>query len=169
MKVAIQDSTNNKVGEVNLPTQFNEEVRPDLIKRAVLAVQSHGRQPYAPTATAGKRSSAKLSRRNPGSLGAWRAQGHIMWRVAHAGKMGYHLRTEYNKQLLKIGTKPEEINVKGGYLQYGNVKSTYVLLKGSVAGPQKRFIRFNEAMRAKKNPIEAPLIAYTSLDSKQGN
>ena len=112
---------------------------------------------------------SEKSRRNPGSLGAWRGQGHIMWRVSHAGKMGYHLRTEYNKQLLKIGTKPEEINVKGGFLQYGNVKSTYVLLKGSVAGPQKRLIRFNEAMRAKKNPIEAPLIAYTSLDSKQGN
>ncbi len=112
---------------------------------------------------------SEKSRRNPGSLGAWRGQGHIMWRVAHAGKMGYHLRTEYNKQLLKIGTKPEEINVKGGYISYGNVKSTYVLLKGSVAGTQKRLIRFNEAMRAKKNPVEAPQIAYTSLDSKQGN
>ena len=112
---------------------------------------------------------SEKSRRNPGSLGAWRGQGHIMWRVAHAGKMGYHLRTEYNKQVLKIGSKPEEINVKGGFIQYGNVKNTYVLLKGSVGGTQKRLIRFNEAMRAKKNPVEAPQIAYTSLDSKQGN
>ncbi len=71
MKVQIFDSTNNKVGEVNLPNQFNEEVRPDLIKRAVLSMQSHKRQPYAPTATAGKRSSAKLSRRRKNYRGSY--------------------------------------------------------------------------------------------------
>ena len=71
MKLEILDSAKNKVGELSLPIQFNEEVRPDLIKRAVLSIQSHKRQPYSPTATAGKRSSAKLSRRRKNYRGSY--------------------------------------------------------------------------------------------------
>ncbi len=112
---------------------------------------------------------SEKSRRNPGSLGAWKAQGHIMWRVAHAGKMGYHLRTEYNKQLVKIGTKFDEINAKGGFVNYGDVKNPYILIKGSIAGTQKRLVRFTEAIRPKKGIEEPPQIAYTSIESKQGN
>ena len=110
---------------------------------------------------------SEKSRRNPGSLGPWKAQGHVMWRTAHAGKMGYHLRTEYNKQVLKIGSKPEEINAKGGYINYGLVKNTFVLFKGSIAGNEKRLIRFTEAMRPSK-PKEPLQILYTSTESKQG-
>ncbi len=63
MKVIILDTSNNKVGELKLPHQFEEEIRPDLIHRAVLTMQSHKRQPYAAAQSAGKRASAKLSRR----------------------------------------------------------------------------------------------------------
>ena len=112
---------------------------------------------------------SEKSRRNPGTLGSWRAQGQIMWRVAHAGKMGYNLRTEYNKWIVKIGNKSDEINAKGGFVNYGIVKNSYVLLKGSVSGAQKRLIRITEAIRPKKNVPEAPQIAYTSIESKQGN
>ncbi|MBI2654682.1 50S ribosomal protein L3 [Candidatus Woesearchaeota archaeon] len=110
---------------------------------------------------------SEKSRRNPGSLGAWNAQGHIMWRTAHAGKTGHHLRTEYNKWLIKIGNKPEEIIPKGGFLHYGNVKNQYIILKGTIVGTQKRLIRLTEPTRQKKT-IEAPQITYTSLESKQG-
>jgi len=111
---------------------------------------------------------SEKSRRNPGSLGAWRAQGHIMWRTAHAGKMGYHLRTEYNKWVVKIGSKPEEINVKGGFVHYGNIKNTYLLVKGSIGGTQKRLIKLTDAVRSRHNVPEKAQIAYTSLESKQG-
>ncbi len=111
---------------------------------------------------------SEKSRRNPGSLGAWRAQGHIMYRTAHAGKMGYHLRTEYNKYIVKIGTKADEINVKGGFVNYGIIKNNYLLVKGSVGGVQKRFIKFTYASRPRKIMPDAPQITYTSLESKQG-
>jgi len=113
---------------------------------------------------------SEKSRRTPGSLGPWKGQGHVMWKVAQAGKMGYHLRTEYNKWLIKIGNKPEEVNLKGGFLRYGIVKNPYILVKGSMSGPVKRLIRFNRAIRqSKKIPSEAPAISYLSLESKQGN
>lgn len=111
---------------------------------------------------------SEKSRRNPGSLGPWKAQGHVMWRTAHAGKMGYHLRTEYNKWVVKIGNKIDEINVKGGYVNYGNIKNPYILVKGSIAGAQKRLIRFTEPVRPKKSAHGTPQISYTSTESKQG-
>ena len=43
MKAIIFDVQGNKKGEVNLPKVFNTSFRPDLIKRAVLAMQSHSR------------------------------------------------------------------------------------------------------------------------------
>jgi len=95
---------------------------------------------------------SEKSRRNPGTLGPWQGQGHIMWRVAHAGKMGYHLRTEYNKWVVKIGNKVDEINVKGGFPYYGKVKSSYILIKGSISGSQKRLIRFTTAFLADIKP-----------------
>jgi large subunit ribosomal protein L3 len=111
---------------------------------------------------------SEKSRRNPGTLGSWKAQGHIMWRTAHAGKMGYHTRTEHNKWLVKVGTKPEEINSKGGFLHYGLVKNMYILVKGSLGGTNKRLLRFTNAARQKKKSPEAPQIEYTSIESKQG-
>lgn len=71
MKLAILDSTNKKTGEIELPQQFNEEFRPDIIHRSVLAVQSHKRQAYAASQKAGKRASAKLSRRRRDYRGSY--------------------------------------------------------------------------------------------------
>jgi large subunit ribosomal protein L4e len=50
-------------GEVSLPKQFSEEFRPDLIKKAVLAIQSHNRQAYGASPDAGTRASAYISKR----------------------------------------------------------------------------------------------------------
>ena len=71
MKLNILDQTNSKTGEINLPSQFEEEFRPDLIHRAVLVIQSHKKQSYAASKTAGKRSSAKLSRRRRDYRGSY--------------------------------------------------------------------------------------------------
>ena len=49
--------------QIELPKQFNEPVRHDLIKRAVLAIHSSKRTPYGADPEAGKRSSSILSKR----------------------------------------------------------------------------------------------------------
>lgn len=64
MKTApIYSIEGEKIGEIELPPQFNEEFRPDLIKRAVLAIQNSKRQQYGSSPFAGKRASAELSKR----------------------------------------------------------------------------------------------------------
>ncbi len=103
--------------------------------------------------------------RRVGTLGAWSGQGHVLYRVPHPGQMGYHMRTEINKQILKISTKPEEVNPKGGWPHYGLVRGTYVLIKGSVAGAQKRAIIFTKSIRP--GSLEtAPTITSINLESK---
>ncbi len=104
--------------------------------------------------------------RGPGSLGGWGS--NRSWSVAHSGQHGLHLRTEINKWLLKIGTNPAEINVKGGFKRYGVINANYALFKGSIGGPSKRLITLTHPVRANyKLPKKAPAITYISLTSKQ--
>lgn len=63
MKVKILNLKNEAVKEKELPSQFSEEIRPDIVKRAFLAIMANTRQPYGAKPEAGKRASAKLSRR----------------------------------------------------------------------------------------------------------
>ncbi|MBI2564444.1 50S ribosomal protein L4 [Candidatus Woesearchaeota archaeon] len=52
-----------ELGSIDLPKQFSEPIRFDLIKRAVLALQSHKRQPYGASIEAGMRHSTTLRKR----------------------------------------------------------------------------------------------------------
>ena len=63
MKAHFFDSAGKKQKEVSLPSQFSEEIRPDLVRRAVLAIQANTRQRYGALPKAGQRQSANLSRR----------------------------------------------------------------------------------------------------------
>ena len=63
MKLAILNTKAEKAGDAELPAQFSEEFRPDLIKRAVLAKQTHDIQRYGAAPKAGMRASGNLSRR----------------------------------------------------------------------------------------------------------
>lgn len=112
---------------------------------------------------------SEKARRNPGSLGGWKSQAHVMYRVAHAGQTGYHLRTQHNNLILKISDKPEEVNPKGGLVNYGLVKSNYLLIKGSIPGPKKRLITLTQPIRAppKTPKHSSESITYISTESQQ--
>ncbi len=114
-----------------------------------------------------RRHKSEKGRRGPANVGAW--TGNRSWPVAHAGRMGFHNRLEKNKWLIKIGSKPEEINVKGGFIRYGVIKSNYILLKGSLPGATKRLIRLINSRAANHRiPTQAPSIDLISLKSPQG-
>ncbi len=109
---------------------------------------------------------SEKKKRGIGTLGSWHPA-KVQFSVAQPGKMGYHTRTEYNKTLLKISDKPNEINPKGGFVNYGLIKSLYILIKGSIPGPQKRPIIISKAIRPTKKQAKLPEIQYISLTSKQ--
>lgn len=78
MKTDVLSIKGEKVKTIDLPEQFNEEIRPDVIKRAVLVIQANKRQSYGANPRAGKDYSAKLSRRRRKYRGAY---GHGISRV----------------------------------------------------------------------------------------
>ncbi len=51
---------------VTLPIEFSAPLRPDLVRRAVVAAQSHRRQPYGTSLTAGRRHSVEWSGKGHG-------------------------------------------------------------------------------------------------------
>ncbi|WP_456468839.1 50S ribosomal protein L4 [Archaeoglobus sp.] len=53
MKAKVLSLKGEVTEEIELPDVFSEEYRPDIIKRAVLAIQSHRRQPYGPNPLSG--------------------------------------------------------------------------------------------------------------------
>ena len=60
MELPIITPTNTVAGKKQLPQQFSEPLREDLIKRAVEALRANRRQKYGADPRAGKKSSAKL-------------------------------------------------------------------------------------------------------------
>jgi len=71
MKLPVLDKTGKEVSKKELPKQFNEAIRTDLITRAVLTVQANSRQPYGSNPDAGMMVSAKLSRRRRDYKGSY--------------------------------------------------------------------------------------------------
>ena len=109
-------------------------------------------------------------RRMIGNLGPF-SPGYVVSTVPQAGQTGYHQRTEYNKRLLRIGNNPDEINPKGGFLNYGLIRGNYALVHGSLPGPSKRLIRFRKAVRfhgKKTDSVVVPEITMISQESQQG-
>ncbi|MFA4887524.1 MAG: 50S ribosomal protein L3 [Candidatus Nanoarchaeia archaeon] len=110
--------------------------------------------------------SHKSEKKRRGNIMGPERPGRVHWGMLMPGRMGYNLRTEYNKTLVLISDKPEKINPKGGFMHYGLVKNDYVLIKGSVAGPAKRLIRIQEPIRGQK-PVGNIEVVSVSQESKQ--
>ena len=106
--------------------------------------------------------------RGVGSIGPW-IPSRVSYTVPRSGQMGFHHRTEYNKRILKIGIDPNEIAIQGGIVNYGVVKTDYLLMEGTVQGSAKRLIKMRNTIRPKKSiPKEVPDLVHISLQSKQG-
>lgn len=107
MKAQVRRLTGEIAHELDLPEIFNEEYRPDLIKRAVLALQStrfqpHGTDPYAGIRTSAEswgsgRGVAQIPRIKSGSRAA-RVPQAVGGRVAHPPKAAKVLVKRINRK-----------------------------------------------------------------------
>lgn len=106
--------------------------------------------------------------RRVGALGSWKSQQHWQYRIAYPGQTGYHQRVQYNNQILKISDNPEEVNPKGGFVNFGVVKNEYLLVRGSIGGPKKRMITMLKPVRQQaKTARTIPTIESISTRSQQ--
>jgi len=81
--------------------------------------------------------------------------------------MGFAQRTEYNKEILKMGDNGAEVTPKGGFLRYGPVKTEYAVLRGTIPGPARRLVALRHPARG--TPVrDPPKLEQLNLSSKQG-
>ena len=90
-------------------------------------------------------------RRKAGNVGPWHPD-QLSWRIPLPGQQGYNNRTEHNKRIFAHSDNPDSVQREGGFNGYGEVKTNYILVKGSVPGPSERLIRLRTALRSDENP-----------------
>ena len=130
MKGKVYGMDGNIVEEIELPSVFNFEYRPDLIKKAFLVMRANKRQPYGAKATAGKdyvaesqgpgRGSSRIPRL-PSGRGA-KVPGTVKGRRAHPPKPEKVWNKKINKKEMLLArisaiaaTSNEEIVRKRGH------------------------------------------------------
>ena len=82
--------------------------------------------------------------RKVGSIAPWHPA-RVTFRTPMAGQMGMNTRVVYNNKILEIG----EGKFKG-LKNYGDIKTNYILVKGSVQGPAKRQVVLTNPLRETK-------------------
>lgn len=90
--------------------------------------------------------------RHLGTLGPWHPS-YVMYTTPMAGQMGFHKRTEQNKRILDIVSDQKIISKVAPFHKYGVLKNEFLVLEGSVQGPQKRLLKLKLSYR-NSNVIE---------------
>ena len=94
-----------------------------------------------------KASKSEKGQRRPGSLSSF-GLARVTFRAPQAGQLGGFSRITYNNAILQIGKISEkDVNKKSGFHKYGNIKTDYVILKGSIPGPRKKALVITPAIR----------------------
>ena len=93
---------------------------------------------------------AEKGRRRPGSLGPWHPH-HVTFRVPMAGQVGMFTRVVYNNKIVDVASiKEKDINPNSGFKHYGKIRTDYVIVRGSIQGPQKRAVMITLPLRKTK-------------------
>jgi large subunit ribosomal protein L3 len=97
-----------------------------------------------------KQHKSRKSVRAVGVIGPWHPAA-VMYTVARAGQHGFHQRTETGKRILVISNPKETpITPKGGFEHFGEVRTDYALLRGTVPGSTRRVVVVRHPARAVK-------------------
>jgi large subunit ribosomal protein L3 len=97
---------------------------------------------------------SEKGQRRPGSLGPWHPA-RVTFRTPMAGQLGMFSRIVYNLRIINIGdSQKDKINPSSGFNNYGNVNSDYIIIYGSIQGPQKRQIFLTASFRPTKKQLK---------------
>lgn len=91
---------------------------------------------------------SEKGRRKPGSLGPWHPA-RVTYMTPMAGQLGMFSRNVHNSNIIDLGKAEDRPGFKG-IKNYGDLKTDYLILKGSVQGPAKRQILITYPSRETK-------------------
>jgi large subunit ribosomal protein L3 len=87
--------------------------------------------------------------RKVGSIGPWHPA-RVTFHVPMAGQLGMFTRVHYNQKILSIAKSEETEKQLKGIKNYGDVKTDYIIVYGSVQGPAKRQVLVTSPLRLSK-------------------
>ncbi len=90
---------------------------------------------------------SEKGRRKVGSIGPWHPA-RVTFRVPMAGQLGMFTRAVYNNMIIDI-KKSSEKSIKN-IKNYGDIKTDYIIIKGSIQGPAKRQLLITAPLRETK-------------------
>jgi len=104
-----------------------------------------------------KQHKSRKSVRAVGVIGPWHPAA-VMYTVARAGQRGFHQRTETGRRILAI-SNPRDAPVAppGGFMHFGDVKTDYALLRGTIPGSNRRVVMVRQPARPvarKTTPVQ---------------
>lgn len=87
--------------------------------------------------------------RRPGTLGPWHPA-RVTFKAPMAGQLGMFTRVHYNQKILSMAKAEETEKQMKGIKNYGDIKTDYIIVYGSVQGPAKRQVLITSPLRATK-------------------
>jgi large subunit ribosomal protein L3 len=91
--------------------------------------------------------------RRPGSLGPWHPA-RVTFRVAMAGQLGFFTRIIYNLKIIHLGSFREIPKKLKNITNFGEIKTDYIIVTGSVQGPSKRQLLITYPLRPSKKQLK---------------
>ena len=99
-----------------------------------------------------KQHKSEKGRRRPGSLGPWHPA-RVTFRTPMAGQLGMFTRVLYNNKIIDVGKSEGNEKLKN-IKNFGDVKTDYIILRGSVQGPARRQILLTSPLRETKKQLK---------------
>lgn len=111
----------------------------------------------------------------------WKGDATYLWRTAEGDERNWVWKDRPGKRTNdgsartkkpKIPAFPMDdgITPNGGFINYGNLSTDFILIHGSIPGPAKRLVRLRNPVRAQftEKIREPPKLIFISRESKQG-
>jgi len=89
---------------------------------------------------------SEKGRRRPGSLGPWHPS-RVTYLAPQAGQLGMFTRAVYNNKIVDMGKADNQFN---GIKNFGNIRTDYIIVRGSIQGTAKRQLLLTFPMRITK-------------------
>lgn len=147
-------------GEIKLPSVFSSEYRSDLIQRAVLAIQSHNRQPYGVNILAGKRTSAHYHGVGRGYM-AMKNREMARMKRTHGTSPAQEMRARFVPQA-RSGRQAHPPKVEKIFWQKINNKERILAIKSAIAATVKL-----ELVKSRHNvsDLELPIVVKNDIEN----
>ncbi len=98
---------------------------------------------------------SEKGQRRPGNLGPWHPS-RVTFKAAQAGNMGMYTRVTKNSKIIDMGkseNKKELTNIKN----FGDIKTDYMIVNGSIQGPSKRQLLITVPLKETKKQVKKNL------------